>query len=263
MDRRVFIAGVVGALGAVPKAASQDIFRPGQQRDSADTDDRSIFTPGRRNPYQRDSVKEPEAGIGGGCSLISSAYRTSQSQSENYFRNVDQRLSRLMRLETTLLKQAFNVNPGFTFYNDSKASNAMATPECLIANTGMCSGTVLFGLNLTHELIAELGNRLGQNAIIGVLAHEFAHIAQFNFGIHSGWTRNMELHADALAGWYVGAKHRWGVDMEPSGFFLQMYSIGDYGFWSSDHHGTPRERLAASIMGYELGTRGNAYRTSI
>ena len=88
------------------------------------------------------------------------------------------------------------VRPDFGFFDDSDGTNAFATNECLLSS--QCAGTILFGSNLIIEVMRELGRPLGDNALIGILAHEYAHIAQFTYGIRSARVRDTELHADLL-----------------------------------------------------------------
>ena len=97
-----------------------------------------------------------------------------------------------------------------------------------------------------------------------ILAHEWGHQIQFlNFGI---WeypipafantaesTRLTELEADFFTGYYLthkrGATYNWKrVEDFLNGFF----NIGDCGFQSPGHHGTPIERLAAARAGNDL-----------
>ena len=98
----------------------------------------------------------------------------------------------------------------------------------------------------------------------GILAHEWGHQLQFqNFG---NWaypipafigtpesTRMTELEADFLTAYYLthkrGGTYNWKrVEDVLSSFF----NIGDCGFESPGHHGTPAQRLEAARQGYLL-----------
>ena len=97
----------------------------------------------------------------------------------------------------------------------------------------------------------------------GILAHEWAHQIQFNN--YADWypggaadnapeaTRYTELEADFLAAYYMthkrGATYNWKRVEE---FFTLYFQIGDCGFTSPGHHGTPAQRMAAAQLGYEL-----------
>ncbi|WP_299823072.1 hypothetical protein [uncultured Pontibacter sp.] len=100
----------------------------------------------------------------------------------------------------------------------------------------------------------------------GILAHEWAHQIQFdNF---TAWypngaadnapeaTRYTELEADFMAAYYMthkrGATYNW---KRVEQFFTLFFQIGDCGFTSSGHHGTPLQRMAAARLGYELANQ--------
>ncbi len=96
----------------------------------------------------------------------------------------------------------------------------------------------------------------------GILAHEWGHQMQFqNAGnwqyplpIFVGTpesTRMTELEADFLTGYYLthkrGGTYNW---KRVEDVLLSFYNIGDCGFTSSGHHGTPLQRLEAARQGY-------------
>lgn len=96
----------------------------------------------------------------------------------------------------------------------------------------------------------------------GILAHEWAHQIQFqNFDIFEypvpafnntpESTRMTELEADFITGYYLahkrGATYNWKRIEDMLGAF---FNIGDCGFESPGHHGTPLQRLEAAYQGY-------------
>ena len=95
----------------------------------------------------------------------------------------------------------------------------------------------------------------------GILAHEWGHQVQFNN--YEQWygewvstpeaTRLTELEADFFTGYYLthkrGGTYNW---KRAEQFFDLFYNIGDCGFESNGHHGTPLQRKAASYAGYRL-----------
>ncbi|WP_187262956.1 neutral zinc metallopeptidase [Pontibacter beigongshangensis] len=97
----------------------------------------------------------------------------------------------------------------------------------------------------------------------GILAHEWAHQIQFkNMG---AWypdgiaadpaeaTRYMELEADFLAAYYMTHKRGATFNKKRVEEFLTLFfQIGDCGFDSDSHHGTPLQRMAAARLGFEL-----------
>ena len=118
--------------------------------------------------------------------------------------------------------------------------NALALPE----------GYILLGRNLTWNVIQQHGTSL---PLAGVLAHEWAHQAQFMFN----WmdpsqptVRNSELEADAFSGYYMGLAKGWAGDMLET-YLRLLESIGDTNFNDPGHHGTPQERRAAGTLGLQ------------
>lgn len=98
----------------------------------------------------------------------------------------------------------------------------------------------------------------------GILAHEWAHEIQFlNYPTWypSGSadpdrptaTRYTELEADFMAAYYM--THKRGATYNQKRveeFFELFFQIGDCGFASNGHHGTPLQRMAAAELGFDL-----------
>lgn len=97
----------------------------------------------------------------------------------------------------------------------------------------------------------------------GILAHEWAHQIQFdNFFT---WypdgaadnapeaTRTTELEADFFTGFYLTHKRGATYNWKRTEDFLELFfNIGDCGFTSPGHHGTPLQRMEAARQGYLL-----------
>lgn len=91
-----------------------------------------------------------------------------------------------------------------------------------------------------------------------VLAHEYGHQVQYTngaFGTATGpeATRRTELMADAYASYFV--THDEGADLNRRGVAqaVRMFEeVGDCGFDSDGHHGTPLQRQAAAFWGVDL-----------
>ena len=163
------------------------------------------------------------------------------------------RLDRAMIAEVRKINRVFSIRPGYRFFDDGSSGNALATTRTVIQNT---RGSVFFGLGL---LQSELAEEFGGAAVAGIAAHEGAHILQFfsSFGHRLagyGTARNMELHADFLAGYYFGAIGR--TERSIDAFGGSLFEKGDYGFNAEDHHGTPEERLEAMHFGYREASHG-------
>ncbi|MCC9169211.1 neutral zinc metallopeptidase [Pontibacter harenae] len=115
------------------------------------------------------------------------------------------------------------------------------------------------------QMVSEAG--VAQDIVwTGILAHEWAH--QIQFDNYAGWypggaaedpaesTRYTELEADFMAAYYMthkrGATYNW---KRVEQFFTLFFQIGDCGFESSGHHGTPLQRMAAAQLGYETANQ--------
>jgi len=119
--------------------------------------------------------------------------------------------------------------------------NAFATPD----------GFILMGRYFANDIIQRTGTNL---PIAGVLAHEWAHRAQFTFGwmIRTEPTvRRTELEADMWSGLYMGLAKSWTGPLMQS-YFQTLFNIGDFNFNSPNHHGTPNQRYAAGATGINL-----------
>ena len=149
--------------------------------------------------------------------------------------------------------------------------------ESLAASTTMNGGNYLFwtfnavsarGDGFTDKIVmgdgileafAQIG--FGDVAPQAIFAHEFAHQIQFENEYFEDLgevtppeeTRYTELMADAMAAYYL--THARGATLRQKRVeqFLQVfYQLGDCGFTSSGHHGTPNQRLAAAQFGFRL-----------
>lgn len=102
---------------------------------------------------------------------------------------------------------------------------------------------------ITIEMV-RLAYGFGDAALAYVIGHEYAHGMQTAYGFGSGNTPINELQADCLAGFYMAATPDINFDekdiVEITAF---ANSIGDYNFWSQQHHGTPEQRVGAVVHG--------------
>lgn len=101
---------------------------------------------------------------------------------------------------------------------------------------------------------------LGDVGPRAILAHEFAHHVQFELGTFDSGpadpaeaTRRTELMADAMAAYY--GVHKKGLALNKKRVvdaLLSFYTVGDCGFASPGHHGTPLQRQRAADWGADL-----------
>ena len=150
------------------------------------------------------------------------------------------------------LADTFNAYPGFGFYDDSDWPNALAMPRPLLPNTKY---TVLFGERYFRKWMDY--DPVGVT-VLAVIAHEFGHVLQFASGkydqIHGNipTSKRIELHADFMAGFYLGLLKR----QNPNASFWragdQFRQIGTYDDKDPNFHGTPEDRVAASNAGFRI-----------
>lgn len=139
-------------------------------------------------------------------------------------------------------------HPIFTF-------NAFAQDSFELPGVGLIPAKIVMGDGI---LTAYTAIGYGDVAVPAILAHEFGHHIQFQLGLFGDEvspeaTRRTELMADAYSAYYLsharGASMQWKRVQQ----FLQVfYNIGDCGFTSEGHHGTPTQRMAAAEWGYSV-----------
>jgi hypothetical protein len=92
-----------------------------------------------------------------------------------------------------------------------------------------------------------------------VMGHEFGHHIQYELGLFETdlpapeATRRTELMADSFAA-YFGV-HKRGLALNQKRVvdaLMSFYAVGDCGFTSPGHHGTPNQRFRAATWGAEL-----------
>jgi hypothetical protein len=149
------------------------------------------------------------------------------------------------------IADVLQVLPGFSYYDDFDQPNALATPRRRMARA---DGTVLFGQRFLKRMLA--WPEQPDVVVTAVCAHEFGHILQFKRGIAAILkAKRLELHADYLGGFYAGIRKLQKPDYPAAVFATSTYSVGDYNINSPAHHGTPDERAAAIVRGFEVAHR--------
>ena len=209
-----------------------------------------------------------------GCSL-NAASADALSRENHFFDQLnDESLNKLFSASVVVMTIYTELEPSFAFMEESEGRNAYATPIDIVnrsINRASPHGSVLFGINLLNELRNwPVYNTSPFAPIEAVIAHEWAHIAQFAHKVESYQAWRMELMADFVAGWSLahneaGMDELWRKKREyeranqddAAGAMTFITSIGDTNFHSDSHHGTPRERLKAYIEGVKF-QRGRA-----
>lgn len=182
---------------------------------------------------------------------------------ELVFTTGDEHKNKLLGRALVRLSQLFGERPGFGFIDDSRSPNAYASKGGEEDRVPGTWGTVRFG----RTLFDDLTHRFDDDgiAILAVIAHEFGHIAQYRRGVmdalNAGQStvRRSELHADLLAGYFLGTRKMADGRIKLRSAGLALFSIGDYEFNSRDHHGTPEERVEAAEYGYQLAQEQRSF----
>lgn len=151
------------------------------------------------------------------------------------------------------LARTFGTWPKVGFYEDGDEPNAMAMRYAV--GNGF-EFAVVFGRNYFTRLYAYDPSGI---SILQTAAHEFAHIWVYQSGqfdaIRGGQptVKRVELHADFLAGYYLGLRKRDNPDASFWAAGMRRWQSGDSEIRNIHHHGTPDERLAAAEAGFRLG----------
>ena len=106
---------------------------------------------------------------------------------------------------------------------------------------------------------AGFGRAAGDFAVAYVLAHEYAHNLQQELGAFDNAVtpsaRPFELHADCMAGTWAHSVYAEGElqpgDLEEAA--NTALAVGDFDTGNRRHHGTPEERRAALLDGFDSG----------
>jgi hypothetical protein len=166
------------------------------------------------------------------------------------FKSGDENFDFALAQSLAMISEAFDVLPGFAFYDDSGGRNAYATP--LTRLTGV-DGTVLFGKGLLKKLMAS--HEYPEVAVAGVCSHEYGHIVQYKNGLMGrvnigGTHKRMELQADYFAGYFAGIRKLKKSTYPAAVVAMTQHDFGDTDFGNQDHHGTPDERGDAVARGF-------------
>ena len=154
------------------------------------------------------------------------------------------------------LVDLLDVSPGFAYFDDFEGPNAFATPRTRLERA---DGTVLFGKRLFVRTMSQL--EFPDVAVSAICAHEFGHILQYKRGFSNtlvsgqSTVKRRELNADFFAGYYAGMRKLQKPDYPAAVFATQQHSAGGFRSNVPDFHGTPDERAAAVVRGFETAYR--------
>jgi len=214
-----------------PDNLSNFDVRPIQREGASSSNSTPAPPPPRPKPYLTDS---------GQCSLAADSNSAKVHPSSG---NPD--FDKMVYSEVPSLVGEFGVAPKFLFEDDADAPNAHAWPNDVTG--GGLKGTVTLGIGLLSLVVKK--DSVPQDSVRAILAHEFAHIVQFERN-NNLTTCQKELQADILSGWYLGRRHRDMKFGDISAAAQRFFELGDEGYYAPDHHGSPRIRYAAHIFGF-------------
>ena len=109
------------------------------------------------------------------------------------------------------------------------------------------------------------GRAAGDFGVAYVLAHEYAHNLQQEFGVFSRpspTAEPFELQADCFAGAWGNSVYRQGL-LEPGDVeeaINTALAVGDFDVSNAQHHGTPEQRREAWLLGFEGGNPADCER---
>ncbi|MEI6202379.1 MAG: hypothetical protein WCP68_10540, partial [Enhydrobacter sp.] len=173
-------------------------------------------------------------------------------------RSGDRDFDRALAQTLARISDVLQVSPGFAYYDDYDGLNAYATPKVRMNGP---DGTVLFGQGFLKKLRA--GREAPEVAVVAVCAHEFGHILQFKHRLTTtvrngdSTVKRTELQADYFSGYFAGRRKKELPSYPAAVGALAQYNVGDHSLNSPQHHGTPDERGAAFVRGFEAAYHEN------
>jgi uncharacterized protein len=127
--------------------------------------------------------------------------------------------------------------------------NGASSPCGRVAGTLYCTRNNTIYITQQHIRMAY---KYGDAALAYILSHEYAHAAQTVGEFRPSNITQIELQADCLAGFYMGAMPNVTFDRQDIEQIAAIaYQVGDYEFNNRQHHGTPKERAQAVLLGFQ------------
>jgi hypothetical protein len=170
----------------------------------------------------------------------------------------DSAIDEKVRLVHTSINNTLHLDTNYKFYDDV-ISNIFVVAH---ADKNYLDGTLFIEINFIKKILAsDLNNSsLAKDSLLYFLiAHELSHLKQLKIELtFSGYkSKQIELHADFLAGWWVARFLRTTNNNSPEyqDAFFKVISLA-FRMGDTDpiegHHGTPKERLDAVSAGFGL-----------
>jgi uncharacterized protein len=128
-------------------------------------------------------------------------------------------------------------------------------PNGVSSPCGRISGSLYCTRNNTVYITQQhirMAYQYGDAALAYILAHEYSHAVQTIGGFRPKNITAIELQADCLAGFYMGAMPNVTFDRQDIQEIAAIaYQVGDYEFNNRQHHGTPKQRAQAVLLGFQ------------
>lgn len=172
------------------------------------------------------------------CLMSSSNYNTINENKSKVTTTLTSTTESTINNEFQLLKKFFNIQIELIIMNFERGPCYVPDLKLLVAESDY--------LNYVSQ------KTFGNERVKAILAHEFAHALQHEAHLFDLWNggKKIELHADFLAGYYMGRNGLISKD-RLTAFANEFYSVGDKDFDSPDPHGTPEERRCAFLEGFK------------
>ncbi|AFY96400.1 neutral zinc metallopeptidase [Chamaesiphon minutus] len=131
--------------------------------------------------------------------------------------------------------------------------NGVSSPCGRIGGSLYCTRNNTIYITQQH---IQMAYKYGDAALAYILAHEYAHAAQTIGGFRPNNITAIELQADCLAGFYMGAMPNVTFDRQDIEQIAEIaYQVGDYEFNNRQHHGTPEQRAKAVLLGFQASQK--------
>lgn len=156
------------------------------------------------------------------------------------------KLDELLINEFKTMSVVFDINNYLGIYEGNNAFAIRNSPWIMIGKSLM---------------LDEFVKTNGSKSIIAIMAHEFGHCLQYkyNMEVDGSWGGKWcELHADYMAGWFMGMKQYFSNDKLSQEEFNKVvesfFELGDTDYYDPNHHGTKQERSTAFLGGFYAAT---------
>lgn len=182
----------------------------------------------------------------------------------------DSYISTILAMDKFEIERVFDIEIELEYY---EGEVAFASPNC---KSSSCDGNIGLGFDLLLKLL-NLEDLGGKWMFRAILYHEAAHVFQFKNNLKFENTVHQEIHADLIAGWYLGKQIKnymgeYDFSNGANQAIKKMYQkeqsmriyksnitmlfglLGDINYNTINHHGNYTTRAHAIHDGMDLYT---------